>query len=649
MKYLMFKTLFFHAALLSAFLLFTIPVHAKVLIWANDGGDKVTQDELRMVRNPAKIINSVWDGKKVSIFGARNEVVSFNLIIESHKTATRNIELSFDTLTGPKGVVIHSTPVHGNDVFNWTHRNIELFYIRYLKVKGLSTDIFYDNYDERHIPKRFRRPWTGDGEGKGTWTNRPDHNKYYPDIAVPLELVNKFDIAKYHNQSIWVDIYIPKTSLPGTYFGILTINQNRNRIAQIPVELVVRNFSLPDLPNARTMLFFSKENINDRYLGVEYPKKRTRVFKESITIINRHFQMAHRHKISLISDYTELQQMPEIWKNRLSGELFTKAQGYGGVGEGVGNNVYSIGTYGSWPWQEGTKRDMWKNTDAWAKWFASQTFTTPTEYFLYLIDESDNFEQIEKWARWMDKNPGKGRRIMSMATGMDLPSSLANMPSLDIPTTWVKFGIPDQWQKAANKIVSDETKRLYLYNGGRPGSGSFAIEDDGIALRVLAWTHHKKNCDRWFYWESTYYNNYQGEMGHTNVYRKAHTFGSLDRVDSILGETGMNYLNGDGVLFYPGTDKRFPSDNYDVSGPFASLRLKHWRRGLQDVDYLTMAAKIDPARTSQIVNNIIPRVVWEVKVSDPSDPTWVLADISWPTDPDVWESSRKKLADIIER
>jgi len=85
-----------------------------------------------------------------------------------------------------------------------------------------------------------------------------------------------------------------------------------------------------------------------------------------------------------------------------------------------------------------------------------------------------------------------------------------------------------------------------------------------------------------------------------------------------------------------------------VQGPFASLRLKHWRRGIQDVEYLAMAAATDPGRVQAIVDAIVPSILWDLGVEDPSDPTWVLADISWPTDPDVWEAARAELADIIE-
>ena len=66
-----------------------------------------------------------------------------------------------------------------------------------------------------------------------------------------------------------------------------------------------------------------------------------------------------------------------------------------------------------------------------------------------------------------------------------------------------------------------------------------------------------------------------------------------------------------------------------------------------DTNYFT--AKKDPKRVKNIVEKIIPKVLWEYGVSDPSDPTWVTTDISWSTNPDVWEAARMQLADIIEK
>ncbi|EKD42509.1 MAG: hypothetical protein ACD_73C00130G0001, partial [uncultured bacterium] len=190
-------------------------------------------------------------------------------------------------------------------------------------------------------------------------------------------------------------------------------------------------------------------------------------------------------------------------------------------------------------------------------------------------------------------------------------------------------------------------KFFYMYNSGRPAAGSFMTEEDGVALRVNAWAQFKKGVRRWFYWESTYYNNFQAGLGETDVFKSAKTFGGTTGIDPVYGETGGLYSNGDGVLFYPGTDKIFPASSYGVDGPIASLRLKYWRRGIQDVDYLYLAHQINPTKVAEIINRVIPKVLWEYGVDDAGDPTYKRSSISWSDNPDVWEAARKELAEII--
>jgi len=103
----------------------------------------------------------------------------------------------------------------------------------------------------------------------------------------------------------------------------------------------------PDLTSARTMLYYSDYNINYRYLGTKYIDPSSPDYQKSTEIINRHFQLAHRHKISLIEEYLEIEQMAKVWTDRLTGNLFTASGGYDGPGVATGNNVYSIGTYSS--------------------------------------------------------------------------------------------------------------------------------------------------------------------------------------------------------------------------------------------------------------------------------------------------------------
>ncbi len=96
------------------------------------------------------------------------------------------------------------------------------------------------------------------------------HDKYYPEIAVPLELVPKFKIAPGQNQAVWADIYIPKGAPAGIYRGTVSVSANGSIVRDVPVQLTVRKFTLPDSPSAKTMLCFSSSDINKRVLGEDY-------------------------------------------------------------------------------------------------------------------------------------------------------------------------------------------------------------------------------------------------------------------------------------------------------------------------------------------------------------------------------------------
>jgi hypothetical protein len=347
-------------------------------VWANDGGDKVTQDELRMGCDTNSVKNSLWDGQTIKLFGARNEVVNFNLVLESAQAATSGVSVSFDTLTGPGGSVIGSSDASGDGVFNWAGRNIENFYVRYLQIKGLSF-IAYSFYDERQAPRRFQRPWVGAGAPTGTWTDRPDHDKFYPDIAVPLEMHPSFDIAANTNQSIWSDIYIPKTATPGLYSGTVTVRKGSTILAQVPVQLTVRGFTLPEVPSAKSMIHMGYSDLAKRYLGA-FPADPVSGATLK-TIRDRYFQVAHRHKLSLV-DQNDGYGAPSVdsprpeWEGRLNGQLFTSANGYDGPGVATGNNIYAVGMYNSWTWSSGSESDMHAHTDAWEQWFRDHSPAT---------------------------------------------------------------------------------------------------------------------------------------------------------------------------------------------------------------------------------------------------------------------------------
>ena len=177
------------------------------------------------------------------------------------------------------------------------------------------------------------------------------------------------------------------------------------------------------------MVFTSYENLNRRFFNVGYMNPNDPAFPTAQLIRQRYFQLAHRHKISLIDsnyyDYWQSDAPAPEWIPRLDGTLFTPAFGYDGPGVHTGNGVFSVGVYGGWSWKNGTQADMWQHTDAWVNWFDQNA--PDVDYSLYLTDEPppSDYPQVETWAEWIHNDPGPGHRMRSFVT-IPLPDAVAS-------------------------------------------------------------------------------------------------------------------------------------------------------------------------------------------------------------------------------
>ena len=156
-------------------------------------------------------------------------------------------------------------------------------------------------------------------------------------------------------------------------------------------------------------------------------------------------------------------------------------------------------------------------------------------------------------------------------------------------------------------------------------------DDFAVSPRVNPWLQYKFGVERWFYWEATYYKDVQGDRGHVDVYKDANNFrnGSSDR------------MNGDGLLIYPGRDSMFPSSNKGFDGPVPSIRLKNWRRGIQDVEYMVLAKD---AGLGEFVDNlaaaVIPKAFDQVGNADEA--------VGWSDDGEKWLHARQLLAEALK-
>ncbi|HEY2365308.1 MAG TPA: hypothetical protein VGH87_02940 [Polyangiaceae bacterium] len=71
-------------------------------------------------------------------------------------------------------------------------------------------------------------------------------------------------------------------------------------------------------------------------------------------------------------------------------------------------------------------------------------------------------------------------------------------------------------------------------------------------------------------------------------------------------------------------------------------------RGIQDVDYLTLAAAKDPNAVATIVNQVVPKALWEQQCVALKDCSYTYAPAAWSDNPDDWEAARAALAHIID-
>ena len=145
--------------------------------------------------------NAVWDGRTIQLFGGRGEYVSYQLVINRVDLSRplTNVKVVPGDLTGSAGVI------GGGDIElfkNWYARN-----------------------------------------GNGQW--QPAYLVPW-ERGRPLEIPDsRRGIADQRNQSMYVDVYIPRQAAAGTYSGTVTVEAGLDK-AVLPIEVRVYDLTLPD-------------------------------------------------------------------------------------------------------------------------------------------------------------------------------------------------------------------------------------------------------------------------------------------------------------------------------------------------------------------------------------------------------------------
>lgn len=564
------------------------------LVWAIDDGEKIKQDAPpeALARGAG---NPVWSpGQPIRLFAMKNETVAFQIVVAADASPLAGVTVELESLA-TESTAIANAP-GAVDPTRYVGRPIERFVEHFFDVPR---------------PSGGKQPgeslgWApGSGPNAGKWTGK------LPDALIPVEVAPAWSpypmtIAPHTNGIVWIDVTVGKSQPPGLYKGPLLVRAGGVVLASLPVELEIVDVTLPERP-VRTMLYHARDAL-DRRMG------------QSANAAEEHyFRLLHRHRMSpmhgAMTAAETARRLP-----MLDGSFYTAQRGYEGPLEGMGDGVLSLGTYGGFGVPDATKLAAVEEI---ADLLANKSLFATTDTFVYAIDEDCSSPHGAKWKALLAGS--KNQSVKNVRVAWTCSESASKQP-VDIPIQLATF---DAKETARARALG---KEVWAYNGRMPQTASFLTDAPAIGLRVNGWLAGMFDIGRWFFWETTFwYDDNRGGHGPYDPFVTAETFHNAD------GDHSM----GDGVLVYPGKQvDMFTSHSIGMSGVLASIRLKNWRRGIEDAGYLQLAHAADASRAEAIARDLLPRVLSAAKDGQPP---------SWSDAPKPYFDARRALLALIPR
>jgi hypothetical protein len=536
-------------------------------VWAVSDGEKVEQDDRS---HSLKAKNVLWDGRSVHLAAARNEVIAFQAIVEADGAGIAALGASLPALRrdGSGEAIAYGPPAADPSLS--VGREIQLFSVHYMNVTA-----------ESHAEWAWK---------PGSLAAPRDTLGWKPVQLVP-ENARKgrggFPLAVRPGlgQSLWIEVYVGRDLSAGLYRGTLTITADGTATA-LPVELRVFAFTLPDANSLPVMVYYEPAQP---------------VLYQGRNLDSTFHRFAHRHRVELVHEYGEAEV--EAHHGRFDGSDFTASAGYEGPGERKGNTIAPVSFYG--PGRAFEERESaWKRSDAWMTFVARSLPAATT--FLYLPDEPypAQYLEVRRVAENVRSNPGAGGKLPLFLTKRIIPEFQGLVDIWCIPPQ--VFDVKDA---AAERALG---RRVSFYNGGRPQGPTPVIDAPATEARVVAWAAFKHDVSLYFFWHGVHWEHNRQKQGERkqNVWANPVTFDNRGQPRKPIEDQG--FINGDGVLLYPGQELIHPEEDRGIEGPIGTVQLANLRRGLQDHQYLTLARQLGLAtEVDAALAAVVPRVFSE--------------------------------------
>lgn len=523
-------------------LLFLLPLigvsQGNVSIWAVPSEQKIRPND--SVENN----NLVWtrSNKKISIFGAGNEHVAFQVVIttpvpEGRKPkAPGDFFMTASDLTSEQGKIIPK-------------ERTKFYLEHYILLYGKSSVV----------------------GSTGLW----------PDALAPLKAPFNMQ-AQYEvvgNRPVWVDVDIPDGTPAGLYKGTINVTQNGVSLEHLNLEVKVYGFSLPNETHLITYMNISRGELAQFY---HLPDSSAEIDKLTQTYYK--FLYAHR-----MEPWFNDQLQPEIIVSNGKVVVSFNDERYKYYMDSLNTKRVLLSSYPSGlskgvtskPFSPVFRQEVSSYIQQVASYFRRHgwekrlVFNSP-------IDEPDSKKAFEDTRAWAEL-------VHQAAPGIPFLATKTPVPPKDHPDWGTLRPYVNDFSIHGNNLNDPEVKQVILEEEKKGGEMTWYISCDqqypqpnyfidapALDPVMVPWITARYHLDGILYWAL----NYWGETA--NPWLDAVTFHS-----GFLCSDGY-VLNGEGSLLYPGDYTKEYTGQPNVYGPVSSMRLELLREGIQDYEYIWM-------------------------------------------------------------
>ena len=481
----------------------TISNSGDIAVWYAPGIEKVARDE------------SVpeFNLKTARVSLARNEYEPLQIVLNPKKELT-NLTIDFTPLKSQDGTVLPKSEISIN-------------LVDYIEIK--------------------------------TTTDQFGSLSYWPD-ALP-EITGPFTAKARENTPVWITVHAPKDQQAGLYSGKMLIKSGNKLVTQIPFEIAINNFTLPD------------ETCTEMAYGSGIHKKYHGNLTES-----------------------QYQQVHDMYMKMFASHRISPYHPYAGSNIDIsytGDPLHPVIDYTKFDKAMTRYMDEFHFNSFRLSGFPGkiQEFERFSEEYNRLFTET--YRDIQEHLRqkgwldnaywyWVDEPPIV--KYPEVARGMELLKTACpdihrlltcNNESAPIPyfydkvNLWVPIMQHYDMDKSHARQKTGEKIWWYVCTSPNDPYPNNFIDHPAINHRIRFWMIDRFDMDGSLYWSTTawYHNPWEQAM-------------------SINPASGQLWGNGDGILLYPPLKKE--SEKPVIAPPVTTIRFELLRDGVEDREYLML-------------------------------------------------------------